>query len=415
MNTPLQTVSASLDLLGTIAVRHEGLFPSLLDRRTGQLLRTMPPHIAGQRDGDRAPLGSNLMHDVPLLAAMRGLGAALGRPDWHDATERYLHRFATHCTDTASGLFPWGEHAYWHLADDRVGNSYDNIERDNRPASPIHDHLRQAPLWLWERLWAMNATCVERFAEGLDWHWCVGEPGRREYIRHAHIDANGRTVRHPRSCDFPRHGGFYIFDLAFAFHRTRRPDFLVQIREFLDYWWTKRHPSGMLKGESRTETQGEDKHRWLHLGQTLPLGLALLEAAPLLETTGDATATRLAADCRERGQVYLDGCLNAPHDLKARRFVNCVDPDTGNSRSDFVAWGSQYGVNMPIAGPALLFLRARELTGDDRCLAWALAAGDCYAEAPAPPPTVDAPVKDPGLAIELLNELHRITGGKALA
>ena len=118
------------------------------------------------------------------------------------------------CAATPSGIFPWGEHAYWDLREDQVGDSA-RLARPERAYEPIHDHLRQAPLWLLEKLHAFNPACVQDFAVGLDNHWTDGEGW--EYIRHAYIMHEGR--RHPRggrSCDFPRHGGFYILDWAYA-------------------------------------------------------------------------------------------------------------------------------------------------------------------------------------------------------
>jgi hypothetical protein len=80
-----------------------GLFPSLLDRRSGRMLDTLPPPIPGQRTGDRSHLGCNLIHDEALLATLDALAATLGRPAYRHAVERYLARWATHCTDTGTG------------------------------------------------------------------------------------------------------------------------------------------------------------------------------------------------------------------------------------------------------------------------------------------------------------------------
>ena len=52
---------------------YEGLFPSIMHPQTGDMLMEKPPKIPGQRDGDRAYLGSNLIHDEPLLATMHTL------------------------------------------------------------------------------------------------------------------------------------------------------------------------------------------------------------------------------------------------------------------------------------------------------------------------------------------------------
>ena len=232
----LQRVLKAIDVLINVSDQYEGLFPSLIDRETHGMVMDLPPAIDGQRMGDRSHLGSNLVHDHALLNAMIALG-------YEDAVDRYLKRFATHCTDTPTGLFPWGEHAFWHLVDDCAGNSY-LLRGDGRKPPITHDHLRQVPLWLWEKLWAFNPRCVERFAEGLNGHWTEGEP--LEYIRHAYIEEKRSYARGKRSCDFPRHGGFYILDWAFAHVKTGRKDFLDQLRRMLDYWWEKKDDFGVV-------------------------------------------------------------------------------------------------------------------------------------------------------------------------
>jgi hypothetical protein len=77
----------------------------------------MPAAIPGQRDGDLSYGGSNLIHDEAELKTLYALSQALDRPDYAQAADRYVHSFATDCTATPSGLFPWGEHAFWHLGE----------------------------------------------------------------------------------------------------------------------------------------------------------------------------------------------------------------------------------------------------------------------------------------------------------
>src|SRR5689334_2251622 len=115
----LARVCAALDALIAAGEPYGGLFPSILDRRNGVMAQSLPPGIPGQRTGDRSHHGPNLLHDEAALATLDGLAAALDRPDYAAAANRYLRRWATHSTDTETGLFPWGEHAYWHLLEDR--------------------------------------------------------------------------------------------------------------------------------------------------------------------------------------------------------------------------------------------------------------------------------------------------------
>ena len=382
-----------------------GLFPSLLDRRTGEMLETLPPPIPGQRTDDRSHLGCNLIHDEALLATLAALGVALGRPEYGEAVDRYLRSWATHCTDTVTGLFPWGEHAYWHLRHGEVGNSYLLVQGREAYPTATHDHLRQAPLWLWERLWAAEPRCVERFAAGLDYHWkdrLEGEPN--EYSRHAPIMDHRRPRRNGRSYDFPRHSGFYVFDLAFAHARTGRPEFVDQIRRFADHWWEKRDARGLLQTESRSPQDDPNFHDTNAPGQTLSLAASLYEAAPLL----DARAPDRAATLRERAAAYVDGFLAAPHDAERGVFLISSIRSTNEPKDLMPIWGSRYGL-WPVAYVALTCLCAYRLTADARLLAWAAAAGRHYLETPFPAGE-PAPAMDAGLAVELLADLYDLTG-----
>jgi len=397
----LSRVCTAIDTLIECAKTHHGLFPSIIDRDTNTMIEEMPPPIAGQRNADRAHLGSNLIHDEATLRTMYGLATALDRPQYAEAADAYLQRFASHCTDTGSGLFPWGEHSFWHLVEDRVGNSYKQVPGEKR-ILPIHDHLRQTPVWLWEKLYAFNPACVERFARGLQYHWIDDE--RSEYIRHANIEVKEYLEQHARSCDFPRHGGFYILDWAFAFNQTGEPEFLSQIRTMTDYWWPKRDERCLLLIESRAPETADRFHNVNAPGQTLSLGISLLESAELLETD-DA---ELLATMRERGLVYLEGFLNAPHDIENGIYVILCHRETGAITETMSIWGSVYGV-WPVSYTALMALRAWQLTGDERILEWAKSAGCHYLREPLPV-GVAIPAMDAGLALGLLADLFQVTG-----
>src|SRR5687767_6340655 len=118
----LEKVETALDCLTKTAAQFDGLIPSILDRHSCEMLAVIPDPIAGQRQHDRSPRGANLLHDVDLLALMYLLAEDKSRERFGRAADCYISRFARHCTDTVSGLFPWGEHAYWDLDRDRLGN-----------------------------------------------------------------------------------------------------------------------------------------------------------------------------------------------------------------------------------------------------------------------------------------------------
>ena len=411
--TPMKKVTAALDRLIDAAAPHQGLIPSLLDLDGRGMLRHLPPAIDGQRDGDRSFPGSNLSHDVSVLHTLYGLADALDRPACADAADRYLQRFATHCTTeaaTPTGLFPWGEHSFWNLVEDRAGNSY-ILNRGSAPI--IHDHLLQAPQWLWEKLWVFNPRCVERFAEGLDLHYVSDE--RCEYIRHAPLLGGGRPAAgvgtDKRSCDFPRHGGFYLYDWTFALLRTQRDDLRQnvrgQIERMLDYWWNRRDPRNLVFSETRTPPDIERHYRVLVMSQGLSLAASLLEAAAMRGGEG-GDESDLAEVMRERGRAYLDGFLSVPHDLDVGRFVSAFPADRPEELRFYAIWGSVYGTP-PAAASGLMALCCYRLTNNEAALRYAEAVGRAYAAQPFPE-DVAVPVKDAGSAIELLVDLADLTG-----
>lgn len=401
--TVLDSVCRSFDLLIERADEHGGLFPSVLDRCSGEPPGAMPPAIAGQRDGDRAYGGSNLIHDEAALKTLYALADAQVRPDYAAAADRYIRHFSSHCTDTISGLFPWGEHAFWDLDRDCLGNSR-HMRNPADPHGAIHDHLRQAPLWLWNKIQQFNPDCVQRFAAGLDGHWTEGEGW--EYIRHALIEEVRRHDRGARSCDFPRHGGFYVFDWTFAYLHSGDRRWVEQIERMVDYWWRMRDERNLLLIESRSPVEDLHFYQTNAPGQTLSLAISLLESAALLEQR----LPRLAATMCQRAEAYIDGFFNAPHDLQAGVFV-ILSKRAGNAVAQTMpVWGSVYGV-WPSSYVALSCLCGYQITGDRRMLAWAEAVGRAYISE-ALPRDRTVPAMDAGLGLGLLADLYAISGDK---
>jgi len=400
----LDRVCKSLDSLIAASKPYHGLFPSLLDRHTGTMLEEFPPPIDGQRITDRSPSGSNLIHDEATLKTFYALADILNRDEYAAAADGYLRHFAENCTNTATGLFPWGEHSFWDLAKNSVGNSFENPgSKSAQPA--IHDHLRQAPLWLWQKLWEFNPRCVERFAEGLDFHW--QEAKRDEYIRHALIEKRQHPTPYHRSCDFPRHGGFYIFDWTFAWTKTGRGDFRRQIDVMLDYWWNKRDERGQLLIESRVPV--DDPNRFYNTNapsQTISVAASLLESADMISERD----TKLSNVMRQRARVYIDGFFAAPHDPDNAVFVLLSNSDGSVNRA-MPIWGSKYGI-WPASYAALTCLCTYRMISDERLLDWAQAVGRCYVEQPFPE-DVAVPAMDAGLGLSLLADLYDITGDTA--
>ena len=358
----MERVCRAIEVLIEAGDRYGGLFPSMLDLKTHDMLMEMPPAIPGQRNTDRAPRGSNLIHDEAVLKTM----VALDRPGFQDAADRYLRRFATHCTDTVSGLFPWGEHAFWDLVEDRPGNSY-TVNNPDSSQGLTHDHLRAAPLWLWEKLHTFNPRCVERFGEGLDNHWSCRDP--LEYIRPGYIDRIKPWLSKHSSYDFPRHSGFFIFDWAFRFAKSGRSEFLDQIQKMLDYWWEKRRDDGLLWSESRT-TPGVHLDGVVAVGQTLFLAASLLEAATGTRYVDEPFPGDAAVPAMDAGMGlglladlyditgedrWLDGGLCRAEELVSIYFGDC---DLPRGAAGISWYESQMGPSFLLHGLARLALLA---------------------------------------------------------
>jgi hypothetical protein len=430
--SPLAAACEVLDHLIEASEPFDGLWPSCLELESRKIPAQPHPEIPGQRDCDRALEGSNLMHDLPALGLLYELGRVQGRRDYIEAADRYLKSFVRLGTSTATGLFPWGEHSFLDLKTGQVGDCYlmpvyggkNPLWWDQLPRPIWHDHLRQAPPWFWEKLGTFSPTAVQRFADGLDRHWLTDE--REIYMRHAGID---RVMRHgfrpkDRSCDFPRHGGFYIVDLTCAHAQEPRKETLDQLWRFADYWWEKRVPNEALPFESITpkDTIVNNLNGIRSPLQTLSLALSLLEAAEVLA----GKEPECCRQFRDRALIYAESFLTAPHDLGRGMFVASYRAGSREIYELSPYFGSVYGL-WPVSYPAVLCCAVFRRTGDERFLRWAKEAARycCWAvtereKLPDLDPALlvhtgrksepgQAPALDAGLALELLADLHELT------
>ena len=105
------------------------MFCSILDMETHSLPADPPANIPGQRHGDRALHGGNLFHDVMLLRACDAVSALTGDKRYATAATDYLKFFLTHCPHKVTGLFPWGEHAYWDFHNEKSGTKDPRVSR----------------------------------------------------------------------------------------------------------------------------------------------------------------------------------------------------------------------------------------------------------------------------------------------
>lgn len=410
-NTIQRTVAAAFHRLIQGAERYGSFLPSVMDPSTGIMLKQPPNPIPGQRQGDRAKWGCNLMHDLPLLKTTLDIGLAENNRQYVAFVHAYLKRFSSDCTQTPSGLFPWGEHAYWRLDRNEIGSSQADTGID--PTYPtIHDHLRAAPVWLWEILHEYNAQCVQRFAKGLDFHFKSGLP--LEYSRHACLMAGDSSLTdhkgyersgRPRRMlgpqdganDFPRHSGFYAVDIAFAWNHSGDSKLKSMLAHVTDYWWDRIDGQGVIPLQSR----GPDCPRLV--SHSLSLAISLLEAANILQQ-GQHSDIPLSEQLTHRAEYYIDQCY----------WDGCNQDWEILRAGGGMAWGGEYGHQKCIANRyPCLYLGLYRLTGQQRLLDTALMLGRQLASAPIPISSeLYLPAMDAAMILAAYCDLYELTYDK---
>lgn len=357
------------------------LFMSILgtdDHRHPNL--ALPP-IEGQRQGDRALFGSNLQHDLPLLLAMRALG---GR--YEAGAQAYLTAFLKQCTDTPSGLWPWGEHAHWQAYEDRPGHT-------------THEYLGAPPLSFWDWAWSIDSDAVVREADGLLNH--VVRLDDFAYNRHADLSKPLPTPRAEPGTgylDFPRHGGFYLQVWSYAFSRTHEPRYLNWIDRMMDHHVASRHAATRLLPSGTTR----DKDSF-SASTMLSLAVSMLESVPLLGRTPEGER------CGRLAHEYLDALLALPHRPEESRFVTGGPVAGPLEQLTEPGYVEQYGGGDFLGTMGHLWARAYRLTGDPRCLQMARGIATWYRDHPVPALThLRASVY--GKAVQLMLEMDDLTG-----
>ncbi len=416
-----QNVMRSVDIVFQVFAKagylHDGLFPAVAERQNGNLLMDMPlpPPIPGQRNSDRSPRGCNLSHDIPLLATLDGMGYESGKKadGYRLMREQYLQTFATKCAPASpTGLLPWGEHSYWNLHLQTIGNSY-LLQYGERPLDagiPTHHQLGPLPLRDWQVIHAANPTVLPRFVQGLDWHWDNEE--RTKFNRHAPITQFIRGYQVKRGerlsgipqngsggSDFPASAGTFIHNYACALALVDNPDsqWKDDLISFSDYWWERRLANGLLpKSSSR------DALAWngMSLGMTRSFANDLIEASEIL---GDADP-ELSQALKDRGYSFLHAVLDTTQDRlnEGRYCTNCESDGTPSSYSP--VWAGNRGASIT-AKEIIPLLKY----GDHRAEDIAIEAGRTYQTSFLPRDTI-VRAGDMGAVLSLMGELYRITG-----
>ncbi len=337
--------------------------------------------------------GGNLQHDLPLLVALGDLSRLTGEDKYREAADAYLGFFLENCTQTPTGLWPWGEHAHWDFYEEQVGHT-------------IHEHLGMAPRSFWEKAWELRPEAIVGEADGLINH--VVNLETFDFNRHANVlealpepRAEGMTF-----LDFPRHGGFYMGVWAFAYSKTGDEKYLDWITAMMDHFEDNTHPdSGLMR--MATAERGRESAR---LTTAVSAGLTMLESVPLL---GD---TPQAERCETMARRLITSVANLPHRLEEREFVRAA-AYAGPSVTDKLKWhapgfAAHYGGGTFLGTEARMWVLAWKLTGEQRCLDIARAMAACYAEVELLPETEHTRAQVFGTLVNLMVDMHEADGGE---
>ena len=346
------------------------LFASVVDPldRAPKTHQVMPP--PGIRINDFSWAGNNLMHDVPFLETLLALTEVTGDARYETAVDRALAFYVENCPHPETGLFPWGEHAQWSFTSRRIlpnacQDPYDFVSHE----MVIHEHLRFAPAWFWERVWQASPQAVVRFAKGLNGH--LMDLDTFEHNRHAPMNGQhwNEIPYQGQGKDFARHAGMYIFDCLFAYSKSGDESLLEWARRKTRYHMDRRHPNGILKGCIRTKTEREE-------GQHDSFACSLYDAAKVL---GEDTA---------EGREFM----TAARELFAARENQDLgaEPSASEEPRAEDAWNSGYGGRGPAWGGGSVAAMVYERTGMQRYADSIVRAAEYQAQ--AGPPWCDRPV-----------------------
>lgn len=316
------------------------MFVSILMLDTKQHLQSVMPSMPGQRIGDRALFGGNLQHDIPLLLAMSHYGRLIKDWSYGQAASAYLRFFLQNCTNTPTGLWPWGEHGHWDFFKEQPGHT-------------THEYLGAPPLDLLEVAWQMRPEAVIGEADGMLNH--IHDFATYQFNRHADIvtPMTDETRAQSKGLDFPRHGAMFARHWAFTYSKTNEPKYLDYIEGMMKHFELVRQKDGtipVLSELSDRSALGPAP------GCNLSVGISLLESVPLL---GDSPT---AAHAKTLGEELLATVAGMP----AKPPQEAV-------------FSMAYGGGEFAGGDALLRVQAYRLTGDPRHLEAAKAFADVYA------------------------------------
>lgn len=378
------------------------LFASTIDTRNNSVPHDFLDLLPGCRANDRSIHGNNLMHDIPLIRAFQYLTKLTGEESYSQAVKDYLDYYMKTCPDPNTGLFPWGEHTFWHFWYERpysYGNPFGN--------DLIHDHLRAAPCWFWEEVQKRNPSVGEKFGTGLLGH--IWDENDFMYSRHAYLNSDKKSSG---TFNFPRHGGFYIVDWACAYKIRRDERFLKFCDRMIDHH--KRRQCPRYKYLKLCDSHPHLKPN-CELLQVSSLAMSLYDAAALLGETQKDRKNRWQEFACQLAHAFVNHLGN----WEEGQINSAVDFDSSQTVRRCNIWQSSYGAGAIAADLAVHALCLFRKIEQEKFLDFAKKVLQLYLQTPLPKKTqsfrthayVDmVPAHDFGSSLNLAVDLAEITG-----
>jgi hypothetical protein len=334
----------------TYGDQHSEMIISVLDRKNGKPMRSLPQPPQGVRHSDRVgPGGSNANLQQDLYRTMLHLSRLTGDTRYEQSARAALQDFIQIAQHPDTGLLAWGEHLYWNCIEDRLGD-----------LDPNRTHEPKKKFICFDLLYDLEPERTLKYAQGL-WDHQIADQETGNFSRHAKYDRHDPR----RDYDFAKEGGYFIDTWSRAFAATQHEEFATAVRVLTQRYLNRMSSLGHLSLDSTTRPE------WF---QTSPSLYAVALAAECTDAAERMDA-KSALLLRQLASAQDKAFLSMPHrpDDSERGFVSYADTESGQPKpveakqSDGFSrhWGLGYGVHST-AMIALLCNTRQQQLGDSK-------------------------------------------------
>ncbi|MCA9063033.1 MAG: hypothetical protein KDA96_08240 [Planctomycetaceae bacterium] len=335
----------------TYGDQHSEMIISVLDRKNGRPLRSLPQPPQGVRHSDRVgPGGSNANLQQDLYRTMLHLSRLSGDTQYEQAAQAALRDFIRITQHPDTGLLAWGEHLYWNCVEDRLGD-----------LDPNRTHEPKKKFVLFDVVHAVEPERTLKYARGL-WDHQIADQKTGNFSRHARYDRHDPR----RDYDFAKEGGYFIDTWSRAYAVSQDKVFATAVRVLTQRYLNRMSSSGHLALDSTTRPE------WFETSPSLYAVALAAECTDAAERMDSESAFLLRKLVAAQDQAFLS-MPHRPAD-PARGFVSYADTESGQpkpveakqSNGFSRHWGLGYGVHSTAMIALLCNTRQQQLGDSER-------------------------------------------------